>query len=57
MLGIIFPQYINDRKHLSRMKKKIRNRLKDDPNEYRLKKLKELYERLDKIRRIEDKKK
>lgn len=57
LLGIIFPQYINDRKHLSRMKKKIRNRLKDNPNEYRLKKLKELYERLDKTRRIEDKKK
>ena len=57
LLDIIFPQYINDRKHLSRMKKAIRNRLKDNPNEYRLKKLKKLYERLDKAGRIEDKKK
>lgn len=39
------------------MKKKIRNRLKDDPNEYQLNKLKEPYERLDKTRRIEDKNK
>ncbi len=57
LLDVIFPQYINDKKHLSRMKRAIKNRLKDSPNEYRLKKLKGLYERLDKATQMENKKK
>ena len=49
ILTILFPEFIGNKRHIARMKKEIESRLKDDPQGYRLKKMLNIYKKLDEL--------
>lgn len=52
LLNIFFPEFINDKYHITRMRRKINKQLKECPIIIRLQKINNIYNKINKLARM-----